>query len=281
MRINVDGKAMTDPRFSKAGLRLGINKFEVRGRCLHVWLQAYENRTPLMARDDIDALAEFDGFADAMVAASLARPSDEPPLLWLCGVTERIDFLLMQDAKRGKALAAKRAKAGLPGGRPGGLAGGRPYISDSYSYSDSSSGSDTSTSTPKGKPSRPHHHPESLRLAELLHSLIAVNLPNSTIAKESAADRNGTIATWADDIEKLNRIDGAEYAVIEEAIRFAQADERFWRSNVLSGKKVRKNFNTLEAQRTSRASNGSNDVRVGRVEPQGPEAYGDTGEQEI
>ncbi len=114
MRVNIDTKAQSDPRFPKLGQRLipPTNRYEALGRCISVWMHNYEIRSPLLSAEDVDALAELPGFATAMVGAGLARV--QGPVLWICGVQERIGWLLVQDHKRGLALAAKRASVGLP-----------------------------------------------------------------------------------------------------------------------------------------------------------------------
>lgn len=49
---------------------------------------------------------------------------------------------------------------------------------------------------------------------------------------------------WAADIEKLNRIDGYPYDVIMAVVRWSQDDD-FWKQNIRSGSKLRKQFETL------------------------------------
>jgi len=112
MRVNVDDIAFMDRRFKLLGGRLGMAWQEALGRCLPVWALAYAKRTPILPAGDIDALAERTGFAAAMVAVDLAseEPSDG---VYLCGVNDRIDFLLMQDAKREKAREARLAAVGI------------------------------------------------------------------------------------------------------------------------------------------------------------------------
>jgi phage replication O-like protein O len=49
---------------------------------------------------------------------------------------------------------------------------------------------------------------------------------------------------WAEDIEKLNRIDKIDFSDIKRVIDFTVKDS-FWSNHVLSGKKLRVQFNTL------------------------------------
>jgi hypothetical protein len=119
MRVNVDSKAFVDARFKRLGARLRMNWFEALGRCLPVWALAYENRSAIMSRLDIDGSSETADFTAAMIAVDLAVEQSSGEI-YLRGVTERVEYLLLQDAKRALAAAAKRAKLGLsPGPSPG------------------------------------------------------------------------------------------------------------------------------------------------------------------
>lgn len=44
MRVNLDSKALTDPRFRKLARAFTRTWQEVLGRCLQVWMVAYEQR---------------------------------------------------------------------------------------------------------------------------------------------------------------------------------------------------------------------------------------------
>ena len=55
------------------------------------------------------------------------------------------------------------------------------------------------------------------------------------------------IQRWAQDIDKLNRIDGYRWDKISDVLSFSQED-KFWQRNILSGEKLRKQFDTLLAQ---------------------------------
>lgn len=78
-----------------------------------------------------------------------------------------------------------------------------------------------------------------IELCQLLFELMSKNYPN---IKEKPL-RNLDYET----INKLNRIDGHEYQTIEFIIRWSQQDE-FWRRNIRSAIKLRKQFNNLMVQ---------------------------------
>lgn len=73
---------------------------------------------------------------------------------------------------------------------------------------------------------------EATRLAALLRDLVLKNDPKAKVPV------NGGLSKWADPIDKLNRLDGREWAEIEAVIRFTQQDE-FWRKNIKSAGALR------------------------------------------
>lgn len=77
---------------------------------------------------------------------------------------------------------------------------------------------------------------EDLRLAQLLADLIKQRNPEWKL--------KGKIETWAEHVEKLNRIDEYTHQQIEFIIRWAQAND-FWHQNILSTAKLRQKFPDL------------------------------------
>jgi len=80
-----------------------------------------------------------------------------------------------------------------------------------------------------------------IEMANLLYDLHRQQDPNY---KTTPHNRD----TWAADIEKLNRLDGRDYADIEKVIRWAKSPDCFWFPNIMSGKKLREKFPTVLAQ---------------------------------
>ncbi len=85
-----------------------------------------------------------------------------------------------------------------------------------------------------------HLSEHSFRLAELLRDLILQRLPKNRA-------RQAKMATWAEHIDKLIRIDDRTREEVERVIRWCQADS-FWQSNILSASKLRDKFDQLEAK---------------------------------
>jgi hypothetical protein len=83
-----------------------------------------------------------------------------------------------------------------------------------------------------------------IRLATTLADRILENNPNHTRISTGNGKREITIRTWADAIEKLNRLDGQPWEEIESVISWCQRDE-FWRQNILSGATLRKKYDQL------------------------------------
>jgi hypothetical protein len=109
MRVNVDSKAMKDPRFKRLGKALGVSWHEALGLCVEVWMYAYEQRSEFMKTEDVDAVVARDGFGAAMLKAELAEVDRDR--LRLRGVKKRIGYLTRQQESAragGRASAASR-----------------------------------------------------------------------------------------------------------------------------------------------------------------------------
>jgi len=78
--------------------------------------------------------------------------------------------------------------------------------------------------------------PQDIKLAQLLYDLIKKNTPNWYVKPK--------IEVWADEIRKLREIDHQTLEEIEKVIRWSQDDD-FWKTNILSTHKLRKQFPTL------------------------------------
>lgn len=86
---------------------------------------------------------------------------------------------------------------------------------------------------------------QALRLAELLAELILKHSPKKN--ELLPAKRDKTLQRWGEDIDKLNRINGHPWGVIEKVIVWSKSDS-FWQSNILSGAKLRKQFDQMLLQ---------------------------------
>jgi len=98
--------------------------------------------------------------------------------------------------------------------------------------------------------------PESLRLSGILADLILQNNPENT--RLNNGKLKDTVARWAKDIDKLIRLDGQDVQEIEQVIRWCQSDE-FWKSNVLSGSKLREKWDQLILKAKSMDASGKTD----------------------
>ncbi len=75
-----------------------------------------------------------------------------------------------------------------------------------------------------------------LKLADKLKSLILINNPTGKVPKN--------LKRWADDIDRMIRLDKRTEAEIEAIITFSQQDS-FWHANILSGQKLREKYDQL------------------------------------
>jgi len=99
-------------------------------------------------------------------------------------------------------------------------------------------------------------HLKSWEQGELLKSLVLRNNPTSKTPKN--------LLSWVTEIDKLKRIDGKSDVDVEAVIRWCQ-DDLFWRSNILSGGKLREKFDQLFLK--MKDSNGMK-VRPGSPAPE-------------
>ena len=83
---------------------------------------------------------------------------------------------------------------------------------------------------------------EGTNVAHVLRDSIAKNFPNRTGQTEAEVRR------WALEADRVNAIDGHPWDQIESLLAWSQQDE-FWRSNILSMGKFRKQWNQLIAHR--------------------------------
>lgn len=84
--------------------------------------------------------------------------------------------------------------------------------------------------------------PASLRVARLLADEILKNNPKHR--ELSLEKREGTVARWAVDIEKLLRVDRQDYETVGRVIVFCQGHS-FWRKNILSARTLREKWDRL------------------------------------
>jgi hypothetical protein len=86
---------------------------------------------------------------------------------------------------------------------------------------------------------------DSLRLSGLLADLIEENNPTNRSVSEEKREKSTTV--WAIEIDRMIRIDMRSVDEIEEVINWCQRD-CFWQANILSGAKLRKQYDQLAVQ---------------------------------
>lgn len=100
----------------------------------------------------------------------------------------------------------------------------------------------------KTKPSLPS---EAVSIADLIiHHCERIN-PNAINISKSKIDK--TRANWADSVEKANRIDKRSWEDLRKVFFWASNDS-FWSTNVMSGKKLRDQYDKLYVQMNKNTS---------------------------
>ena len=118
-------------------------------------------------------------------------------------------------------------------------------------------------------------NPEALRLSELFAERILSNNPDFRELKPEKREK--TLHAWSTEISRMIRIDGRDPPEIEQVIRWCQADT-FWKSNILSAKKLREQYDRLklQAQRgghDGQRAQGKNGPGAGDVKKPGKYAH--------
>lgn len=108
---------------------------------------------------------------------------------------------------------------------------------------------------------------EYYQLSEYLYQKI-----NQDAAEPSDWTKKPNLNSWADSIRKLVELDGKTIEKVKSMIDWCQSDG-FWKTNILSTKKLRDHFDTMAKQANAEFSNKKKNVRKVRKEvmPHWPE----------
>lgn len=106
-RVNVESKALADHRIRLLAKRLGVDYQGALGRLVFVWHACVEIGAHVLRPEDIDAAADTDGMAAAMVQAGLGR--EEANGVYVAGTQGRIEWLAQFTETR-RAGGKKRAE---------------------------------------------------------------------------------------------------------------------------------------------------------------------------
>lgn len=104
---------------------------------------------------------------------------------------------------------------------------------------------------------------EAEQLAERLHKWILRNKPDRKIS-------DGWQKRWAEDIDKMHRIDGRSWRQIAGAIDWSQRDN-FWHQNILSGANLRKHYDRIEDRARAEMEDNGNQALASAIFNQTPE----------
>jgi hypothetical protein len=126
------------------------------------------------------------------------------------------------------------------------------------------------TNKAKSAKVRPPIPPEAETAARRLLDRISTNTPASTLARLPESAKLDRARKWAEAFRLLHERDGHSWEDITAMVDWCQADP-FWKSNILSGDKLREKWDQLAAKRSS--SVDGYDVRYGRARLPSPEEY--------
>lgn len=100
-RINIDAKALMDPRFKALGKLLGGNQFTALGYMVHIWHYCTERQAYFVDKETIGLLTDREDFSELLLKADLAE--EENGKLRIRGIEGRIEWLtnLRENGKKG------------------------------------------------------------------------------------------------------------------------------------------------------------------------------------
>ena len=71
-RVNVEQKALSDPRYAVLGNLLGTSRHDALGRMIFVWNECQERERQTLSETVVAAIFERDDAADLLVLSELA-----------------------------------------------------------------------------------------------------------------------------------------------------------------------------------------------------------------
>jgi hypothetical protein len=240
-RVNVEQKALTDPRFRKLGrLLLGqdvdahVAQAAGIGWMTFIWNECQERNTYTLKDDALDTITDRQNSAELLITSGLAE-RQKPDRIRIRGTRDRIEWLTnlrKNGAKGGRPPKNQSKTKGKPDGFEGEKPDGKPERNPP------APALNTLSSVAKA----PHtkgvfaEDSEPYRLASLLLSEIRQNDPEF---------KSPDLQKWAREFDRLLRIDRRTFDESRDLIGWCQSDE-FWRPNILSAGKFRKQFSQLK-----------------------------------
>lgn len=253
-----------NPKFKRLVRTLGVPKPHVRGYLELLWDVAYECGNPVIGDSHaIEAAAEWPGkegeFTTALLEAGGSGRSGfidavegEDGIYQIHDLDDHAPDYVKKRRQREleRTSPAKTAKFDHPKAKQSG--GQRPPTADNGGQNQTlAENGKTPTPAPtpikreakaspssKAEPSR-----EDFELAEHMLSTIVAIAPHAMGTKP--AQRPITIQRWANELRLMREQDGRGPPEIRKVFDWANRDT-FWRSNILSAKKLREKFDTLK-----------------------------------
>jgi hypothetical protein len=215
--------------------------------------------------DSLQVLEELTDEQAGILFKAIAQLGENPDYS-LDGLMNAILLPFKNQIKRDKLKYAevceKRRVAGLKGGRPKLTKNNQKVIDvtncnqkvidvtncnqlkhDSESESDSESDSVNDLSLLPA---------DAVRIAKKIVAHVLSLNPKQKNVNKPKLDK--TLWSWSCDVDKLNRIDGRSWNDIDSVFNWVINDD-FWRTNILSGSKLRKQFDTLYIKMNKNSKN--------------------------
>lgn len=260
MRVNVDSAIFGDARLKRLAKVLGVRWTEALGALVATWHHCYQLRLAVVSVDDVDAVADIDGLAAAIVAVGLGAWAGKGRVR-VAGVTERIAWLERQSEKSARGVEARRKRVNpehdpVVNPRVDPVVGNNQPSGQPYSPSLAPALSPSPSLAPDPAleiPTRARRQRvERVVTVSSTAADLAAHLFESIRSHSPGFEPDSTLQAWALELDVGLRA-GVSAADFREGIDYAhRSDETFWRGNILSAKKLRKQIQTLLVQARQR-----------------------------
>lgn len=256
VRVNVDSAIFGDARLKLLARYLGIPWTQALGALVAVWHHCYQKRQAVVTCIEVDAVADIDALAVALEKADLASRAGQGKVR-VHGVAERIEWLDVQSNKAKSAAKARWQRASQTDAPSN--ARRMPDALQPHCGPDALGVPYSPSPSPSPALEIPTHarRPHVERVVTSAAAELATYFFEAIRSHSPTFEPATTIQQWAVEFDVGLRAAGGTVEGYCEAIDYAhKSDETFWRGNILSVKKLRKQLQTLLVQARQRKSNG-------------------------
>jgi hypothetical protein len=230
--VRIEDEAFGDGRYEHLGQLLGTTKFDALGRMSFLWRQCTQENSHVLPE-------------------SFVRVFVDPEKLVESRLGERVETGIRIRGTRGRIeWLAKLRKNGRKGGRPR-KPNGYPNGNQERTRIEPESNPPAPAPAPTKEEGSPSNSADRALATKLILRIIA-NQPGCKLTRLRPSEKTELLDKWADHVRLMREVDKHSEQEISVVIDWCQSDV-FWRKNILSAEKLRKQWDQLVAQMGSKA----------------------------